>query len=192
MSHTMLMYKPKTSKQKQQSVKHVSKKLTALTAASFTAFCVLSILVIVLSLMLITRNRQNNSLKNDTNTLALAFYKKGDELTIARRELAAKAALPDMTSFAQQCTSGTNSDQALFTLLNDTPIENYNVFLVDCRSNITAGRAEPRVVVFRVNNDGTKELTYGANASEPLCIPNKLPVASKLADRLALPVCVTN
>lgn len=185
------MYKPKTSKQK-QSAKHVSKKLTILTAASFTAFCVLAILVVILSLMLITKNRQNDKLTNDTNTLALAFYKKGDELTIAKRELATNNALPDMASFAQQCASGPNQEQALFTLLNSTPIEGYNVFLVDCRSNITAGRAEPRVMVFRVNNDGTKELTYAAAANEPLCIPNKLPVASKLATKLNLSVCVTN
>ena len=125
-------------------------------------------------------------------TLALAFYKKGDELTLAKRELAAKTALPDVSTFAQQCASGSNKDQAIFTLLNETPIENYNVFLVDCRSNLTAGRAEPRVLVFRVNNDGTKEFTYGASASEPLCISNKLPVAAQLATKLSLPVCVSN
>ena len=185
------MYKANISKQK-QSAKHISKKLTVLTAASFGAFCMLSILVIVLSLMLITRNRENNNLKNDTNTLALAFYKKGDELTVAKRQLAVTNATPQMASFAQQCAAGSNQDQALLTLLNDTPIENYNVFLVDCRSNITAGRAEPRVVVFRVNNDGTTELTYGAAAKEPLCISNKLPVAAKIAAKLSLPVCVTN
>ncbi len=186
------MYRPKYSKQKQQSTKHVSKKLTVLTAASFAAFCVLSILVVVLSLMLITRNRENLSLKNDTNTLALAYYKKGNELTVARTDLAANGALPDVASFGQQCASGTNQDQALFTLLNSTPIDGYNVFLVECRSNITAGRGEPRVVVFRINKDGTKELTYGASATEPLCISNKLPVASKISTALSIPVCVAN
>jgi len=186
------MYKPKTNKQKQQASKHVSKKLTLLTAASFTSFCLLAIVVIVLSLVLITRNRQYAKLNDDTNTLAMAFYKKSDELTIANRELANKGALPDMDSFAQQCSAGPNKTEALFTLLNETPIEGYNVFLIDCRSNITAGRAEPRVVVFRVNNDGTKELTYGASNNEPLCISNKLPIAAKLGSKLNLPVCVTN
>ena len=186
------MYTPKITKQNHEASKHVSKKLTVLTAASFTAFCLLAIAVTILSLVLITRNNQYDKLTNDFSTLGIAFYKKSDELTLARRELAAKNAMPDMNSFSQQCSAGSNQDQAILTALNNTPIEGYNVFLIDCRSNISAGRAEPRIAVFRANNDGTKELTYAANKSEPLCIPNKLPVAAKVASKLSVPVCVGN
>ncbi len=181
------MFQPKTIAQH----KRVTKKLQVLAAASFALFLVFGVLVIVLGLQLITVRRDVVTKIDQINTLSTVAQKQNDQIILTKRQLAAQAMLPPLDSFNMQCP-GSNTDDGLFTALSDTPIESYNVFLVDCRSSISAGKSTPRIIVFRVNNDGTKELTYGASDSEPLCISNKLPVANKLATRLSLPVCQTN
>jgi len=151
----------------------------------------LALAVIVLSLQLITQFRRTNNKQVQIDSLSTVLEKTVDELTLARRELIVQDLLPALDTFSSQCPGGNETD-ALFTPLSKTPIEGYNVFLVDCRSNLTGGKATPRIVVFKVSADGSKELTYGASTSEPLCISNKIPVANKLATKLNLPVCQTN
>ena len=168
-----------------------TKKLKILSAVSFGAFFVFAIIIIVLTLQLITLRRSVKNKANQIDQMATVIQEQDDELTKTKRELIVQNLLPPLDSFSAQCPGG-NANDALFTPLSKTPLESYNVFLVDCKSNITTGKSLPRVVIFRVNNDSTKELTYGASASEPLCISNKLPVANKLADKLSLPVCQTN
>jgi hypothetical protein len=168
-----------------------TKKLKLLTALSFGGMTVLAIAVISLSLLLITQHRNTEKKQVQIDSLSTVLEKSTDELTKTKRELIAQSLLPNVGTFSQQC-SGTNEEDALFTPLSKTPIEGYNVFLVDCRSNLSSGKASPRVLVFRVNSDGTKEFTYGASSLEPLCISNKIPVANKLANKLSLPVCQTN
>jgi hypothetical protein len=168
-----------------------TKKLKLLTGLSFGAFMVFALLLIVLCLQLITQRTIVKEKVGMIDQMATVIQKQQDEITKTKRELIVQNLLPPFDSFSQQCP-GSNQDDGLFTPLSKTPIESYNVFLVDCRTNITTGKSLPRVVIFRVNSDGSKELTYGATAQEPLCITNKLPVANKLADKLSLPICQTN
>lgn len=168
-----------------------TKKLKLLSALSFAAVAAFALIIIILSLVLITQIRTTNDKQNEVNTLSDTLTKSTDALTKARRELIAQSMLPAYDSFPQQCPNGNEAD-GLFTPLSSTPVEGYNVFLVDCRSNIGAGKSNPRILVFRVNNDGSKDLTYGANDTEPLCITNKVPVANKIALKLKLSVCQTN
>ncbi len=165
-----------------------TKKLKYLTALSFFAFILGSILVIVLSLQVVTKNNQLSGKQNEIETLAKVLEKTSDELTKSRRALIAQTALPGLDSFGAQCPEG-NAQDGLFTILNETPIEGYNVFLVECRSNIAAGKSAPRIITFKVNNDGTKDFVYGTTDTEPLCIPSKIPVAAKIGTKLTLPVC---
>ncbi len=168
-----------------------TKKLKLLTALSFAGMALLALAVIILSLQLITQFDRTDSKQKQIDSLSSVLEKSTEALTKANRELIVQNLLPALDSFSAQCAGG-NANDGLFTPLSKTPIEGYNVFLVDCRSNISAGKSQPRIVVFRVNNDGSKELTYGANSTEPLCISNKLPVANKLATKLAIPVCQSN
>lgn len=181
------MYKP----QHPHIVEPPTKKLKLLSALSFATMAVFFVVIVVLSLQLITKNRTLNSQHKDIEVLSSTLEQAAEQLTKTKRELIVVNSLPPLNSFAQQCPGG-NENDALFTPLNKTPIEGYNVALVDCRSTLGTGRSAPRVLVFRVNNDGTKEFTYGATDTEPLCISNKLPVANKLALKLLLPVCTTN
>lgn len=168
-----------------------TKKVKLLAATALVAGVIMAIGVIILSLQVITlrRNIVQKTLK--INELASLLEKSTDELTKSKRELIVQTLLPPLTSFSPQCLGG-NVNDALFTPLNNLPIEGYNIFMVDCRSNITVGKSLPRIVVFKVLNDGNKEFTYGSTAQEPLCITNKLPVANKIAERLQLPICQTN
>lgn len=168
-----------------------TKKLRLLTALSFGGLTLLALAVIILALQLTTQINRSNDKQAKLNEVSTLLEKSTDELTKTKRELMASTQLPPLDSFSSQCPGG-NQEDGLFTPLSKTPIEGYNAFLVDCRSGIGAGKSSPRVVIFKVNNDGTKELTYGANQEEPLCISNKIPVANKLATKLSLPVCQTN
>jgi len=168
-----------------------TKKLKMLSALSFAAVFVLGIVVIVLSLLLITEYHRIASKQQDIELLTSTLEKATDQVTATKRQLIVDGLLPPLDSFTQQCPGGNVTD-ALFTPLNKTPVEGYNIFLVDCRSNLGTGKSDPRVLVFRVNNDGSKEFTYGASTTEPLCISNKIPIANKLSAKLQLPVCATN
>lgn len=183
----MLMYTPKNP--------HIpetpTKKLKLLSALSFGGMTLLALAVIVLSLQLITQFRRTNNKQTQIDSLSTVLEKTLDQLTIARRGLLVQDLLPALDTFSSQCPGGNDAD-TLFTPLSKTPIEGYNVFLVDCRSTLASGKAAPRIVVFKVSADGSKELTYGASSLEPLCISNKIPVANKLATKLSLPVCQTN
>lgn len=178
------MYSPKNPR----IVEPPTKKLKLLTAASFAAFAVLCVLVIVLGLQIITKNNALQHKQDDITLLSDTLTKSIDELTKAKRALIVTTAIPPYESFNAQCPGG-NKEDGLFTPMSDTPIEGYNVILVECRSTLSKGVASPRILVFRVNNDGSKELTYGSNENEPLCISNKVPVANKIAIKLNLPVC---
>lgn len=168
-----------------------TKKVKLLAAGALAGCAMFALAIIILSLQLITLRRHIDQKDQKINDFVVLLEKSTDELTKTKRQLIVHTLLPPLDSFSSQCPGG-NANDALFTPLSAIPIENYNVFLVDCRSNITTGKSLPRVVIFRVLNDGSKELTYGSNAAEPLCITNKLPVANKLADRLQLPICQTN
>ncbi len=168
-----------------------TKKVKLLAGLSFGAMVLLCLAVMILSLQLITQYRRTNDQANTSAQLATALSKSNDELTLAKRQLLVQSLLPDLGSFPSQCPGG-NAKDGLFTPLSTTPIEGYNVFLVDCRNNITTGKSLPRIVVFYNNPNGTKELTYGSNQNEPLCISNKIPVANKLAMALSLSVCQAN
>lgn len=181
------MYKPLNP----HIIEPPTKKVKLLAALSFAGTFLLTLAVVILSLQLITAHRHSNEKSKKITDLATLLTKSTDELTKSKRELIAQTLLPPLDSFSSQCPKG-NTDDSLFTPLNSIPIEGYNVFLVDCRSNITTGKSLPRVVIFRVLSDGSKEFTYGSSALEPLCITNKLPVANKLSERLLLPICQTN
>ncbi len=168
-----------------------TKKLTMLTAMSLIAVALLTLAIIILSLQLTTWHRQANDQATVAEQLVNKLSKQSDELTLAKRQLIVQSLLPDPSSFPPQCPNGNNKD-SLFTPLSQTPIEGYNVFLVDCRSYITTGKSLPRILVFHVSDTGNKDFTYGSSASEPLCISNKIPTANTLASKLSLPVCQTN
>ncbi|MEI7632370.1 MAG: hypothetical protein WCJ60_03540 [bacterium] len=168
-----------------------TKKLKLLTALSFAGVVFLALAVIILSLQLITQFKKTNNKQSQIDSISAVLEKSTEALLKANRDLIVQNLLPQLDSFSSQCDGG-NDNGALFTPLSKTPIESYNVFLVECRKNISAGKSQPRIIVFHVNNDGTKELTYGAIDSEPLCISNKLPVANKLATKLLIPVCQSN
>ncbi len=168
-----------------------TKKLKLLAVFSFATMAVLVLLVLVVSLQLITQYHRANEQSQKSNTIATALVNTTDQLTVVKRQLIIQSLLPDLGSFTSQCPDGNEKD-GLFTPLSKTPIESYNVFLVDCRSNISTGKSLPRILVFHVDDNGKKEFTYGASANEPLCISNKIPVANKLAVSLSLPVCQTN
>jgi len=169
-----------------------TKKLKLLSALSFGAFVVMSLGVIILSLNIITLNRKLDEKDSELTSVAESWYKTEDLLKKAKTQIIAANLLPPLDSFSPQCPSG-NQNDGLFTALNKTPIEGYNVFLVECRSYITTGKSLPRIIVFQVNaSNGTQEFTYGSNSTEPLCISNKIPVANKLAAKLLLPVCQSN
>lgn len=168
-----------------------TKKLKLLTALSFGAFFVLSIAAMVLSLQVVTKNNALQSKQSDIDVLAATLEKSTSELTKAKRALLAQNALPALDSFSAQCPGG-NKEDGIFMPLSETPIEGYNVILLECRSSISAGKSDPRILVFRVNSDGSKEFTYGASKTEPLCVSNLVPVANKIAAKLNIPVCGTN
>jgi len=183
----MFMYNPKNPRIPETP----TKKLKLLSALSFGGMTLLALAVIVLSLQLITQFRRTNNKQAQIDSLSSVLEKTVDQLTLAKRELIVQDLLPPLDSFSAQCPGGNESD-SLFTPLSKTPIEGYNVFLIDCRSNLTSGKSAPRIVIFSVSANGSKELTYGASSTEPLCISNKIPVANKLATKLSLPVCQTN
>ena len=168
-----------------------TKKLKLLATVAFTGFALLVLGVIIVCLNLITQYRISSDRQSQINSLTTSVNEISDQLVKAKRGLIVNDLLPDPVSFSAQCPGG-NSKDGLFTPLSPTPIESYNVFLVDCRSNISTGKSLPRIVIFHVNNDGSKELTYGSTASEPLCVSNKIPVANAIAQNLALPICQTN
>lgn len=168
-----------------------TKKLKLLASGSFIALVFLVIVVIVLCLQLVTQYHRTSTQEQAVTKLSVALTSSSDQLAIAKRQLISQTLLPDLDSFPPQCPDG-NTKDGLFLPLSQTPIESYNVFLVDCRSYITTGKSLPRILVFHVNNNGGKDFTYGSSATEPLCISNKLPVANTLANSLSLPVCQTN
>ena len=132
-----------------------TKKLKLLTGLSFAAFMIFALIIIILALQLITQHRTVKNKANQIDQMATVIEKQSDELTKTKRVLIVQNLLPPLDTFSQQCP-GSNQDDGLFTPLSKTPIESYNVFLVDCRSNITTGKSLPRIVIFRVNGDGSK------------------------------------
>jgi hypothetical protein len=167
-----------------------TKKLKIIAATGIVAVALLTLAVTILSLQLRTQYRRTNEQATVTAELTSALSSANDQLTLAKRQLIIQSMLPDYDSFPAQCPGGNEKD-SLFTPLSMTPIEGYNVFLVDCRAYITTGKSLPRVLIFKVGKNSI-DYVYGATASEPLCITNKLPVANKLAQQLSLPVCQTN
>lgn len=166
-------------------------KLKILAAMGFAFSAVLAIVVTVLSLQLITYHRKNNqnaALLSDAKTV---LENKDTQISKLSRQLIAESMLPPLNSFNSQCPKGNEAD-GLFTPLSQTPIEGYNLFLVDCRSNVSLGNSVPRVIVFKTTNSGPAELVYASNNKEPLCISNKVPVANSLSAKVLLPVCQTN
>lgn len=168
-----------------------TKKLKLLSALSFAAVAAFALIIIILSFVLITQIRTTNNKQKEIDALSETLTKSTDALVKAKRELIANSMIPAYEDFPQQCPNGNEAD-GLFTPLSSTPVEGYNVILADCRSTIGTGKSSPRILVFRVNNDGSKELTYGASDVEPLCISNKIPVANKIALKLKLSVCQSN
>ena len=167
-----------------------TKKLKLIAALGIIAVALLTLALIILSLQLKTQYRRTNDQAAVAEQLTTALSKTTDQLTLANRQLIVQSMLPDYGSFPAQCPEG-NQKGALFTPLSTTPIEGYNVFLVDCRAYITTGKSLPRVLIFKVGKNSI-EYVYGASDAEPLCITNKLPVANKLAAQLSMPVCQTN
>lgn len=168
-----------------------TKKLKVLAGVSLVTVGVLTIVIIVLCLQLVTQFRRTDTQAQNVHDLTTILTKTKDELTLAKRQLIVQSLLPKLDSFPAQCPDGNEKD-GLFTPLSQTPIQSYNVFLVDCRSYITTGKSLPRILIFHVNNSGEREFIYGSNTAEPLCITNKIPVANTLAQSLSLPVCQTN
>lgn len=168
-----------------------TKKLKLMASLSLCAVAVLTIVITVLCFQLVTAYHRSDEHAKTIDQLTVALAKKNDELTIANRQLIVQTMLPDLASFPSQCPNGNQKD-GLFLPLSQTPIEGYNVFMVDCRSYITTGKSLPRILIFHVNDNGGKDYTYGSNAAEPLCITNKLPNAHTLSEALALPVCQSN
>jgi len=168
-----------------------TKKLKLIASVGIVAVALMTIALLILSLQLATQYRRTNDQAATATKLAAALSASSDELTLAKRQLLIQSLLPELSSFPSQCPEGNEKD-GLFTPLSKTPIEGYNVFLVDCRSNITTGKSLPRVLVFHVGSRDQKDFVYGSNTIEPLCISNKIPVANKLSAYLSMPVCQSN
>ena len=167
-----------------------TKKLKLMASLGLIAVAIMTLVILILSLQLSTQYRRNSEQAANAEKLAAAVSTSSDELVLAKRQLIVQSLLPAYDSFPSQCPDG-NEKGALFTPLSNTPIESYNVFLVDCRSNITTGKSLPRILVFKVGANST-DFVYGSNTNEPLCISNKIPIANKLAQQLSLPVCQSN
>ena len=114
---------------------------------------------------------------------------KKDEATLASAYI-----FPDETKMSPQCSPSDNSKTYLAPVTK-SPIEGYNVYFVNCLTDLIAGKTTTgKVIAFKVGSDGTQEFAFGAGSGEPYCISGKLTnptAAAAISKATSLPVCKT-
>jgi len=112
-------------------------------------------------------------------------------LNQAQDRLKTAVFMPDKVS--PQCNSNSNA-QLKLAPVNATPIDGYNIYIVNCLNSLIAGKNDSKIIAFKVEADGSQTFKYGAGSGEPFCVSGKiLPanVAADISSQTGLPVCKT-
>lgn len=117
------------------------------------------------------------------------------KLDEVNKKLASAVFLPKGSEMSPQCRSG-NNDNTRLAPVNTEPIDGYSVYLVNCVKELAAGDTNTgKVIVFQVNNDGSRKFVFGAGSGEPYCVSSKIignvTAVQNISQKTGLPICKT-
>lgn len=176
----------------QVQVSPVSKKPSKLPWVFVVIFLLTTITGFVLFAM---SKKQTQEVQNQKATIQNKLTETESTLKVAQAKLQTAVILPNGNEMSPQCSSS-NNNRTRLAPVNTTPIEGFNIYLVNCVNDLVSGKTDTgKVVAFKVKKDGKQEFAFGAGSGEPYCISSKILgneiAVAKLSTSTGLPICKT-
>ncbi len=130
------------------------------------------------------QHQEITRLKSQEVTLTSKAEAVAKELDEAKKELG-NLRIPGGSEMSPQCPGKYNED-TLLAPVNDEPVYGYKFYIVTCKNN----KSEPRLIAFKVANDGKKTFAYGAASGDPMCVhAGIIKNAAEVSKAISIPVC---
>lgn len=151
-------------------------------------------IIILLGYQLVKTNSDN---KKQAKVIAEQLSVQTEELKTSKALLDAASVklanaqfVPDFSKFSPQCDSPHPGNDMYVSTVNKKPIGGYQLFLVNCKSDLAKGDANSKLVGFKVEGNGELSFAYGASSFEPVCIHSGiLPNSQQLSQETGLAIC---